>query len=318
MKKALSIVLVSLMILASVSLAACGNKGTEPASSEPASGKTSEQVTEAEEISTNELKLTTIDGTDWKISYPATFVYEETTAFEGGMGQKNETKRGIIEGEFSVYISDGEIYPNAYENVAAMNAQFKSADIYEERTVGGKPAYISQRSDAKMKVVIGYTDTNYICLNFVSESGDYQTLYNSDSFNSIVNSITFLEAAEKAPVASQNGYLTVTPVGAWIEGESKQNNAPTLYNASISSVSWAIFDDSQLSSVDDLKGYILTGYADYSFESKTIGANQYEVLDAGSVVFLVAPTSTGKGVEIELRNVTLDQAQELLETVVIK
>ena len=313
--KKLSAIILACLIIASVILVGCGEGNNNNGSGEPAS---SAAQTEAQSTELVPLSLTTIDGTSWSISYPSNFTYDENGKEEGGMGQKNETKRGIIKGDFTIAIFDGEVYPNAYENVAALTAQFKKNDIYEEKTIGGAPSYICQKGDYHLRVIIGYTDTNYICLDFISDGGDYQALYNGDVFKSIIDSITISGAAEKAPVTSDGGYLTVTPVGAWYQGESKANNAPTLYNDSISSVSWVIFDDSQLSTVDKLKEYILVGYSNYSFEETTIGANTYDMLDAGSVVYLVAPTSTGKGLEIELRNVTVEEARELLETVEIK
>lgn len=318
MKKLTAILLVCLMITACAVFAGCGEGENKPASSGENTASSAKQTEAQAAAQLTPLALTTIDGTQWSVSYPSDFTYDPEAKVDGGMGQKNETKRGVIKGDFDIAICDGEVYPNAYENIAALTSQFKKNDIYEERTIGGAPSYICQNGDYMMRVIIGYTDTNYICLNFICDDGGYQGLYNSDTFKSIIDSITIGGAAEKAPVTSDGGYLTVTPVGAWYLGESQYNNAPTLYNDSISSVSWAVFDDSQLSTVDKLKEYILTGYSNYSFEEKTIGSNTYEVLDAGSVVYLVAPTSTGKGLQIELRNVTLDEAMELLETVEIK
>ena len=267
---------------------------------------------------TGELSFTTIDGTQWSISCPPEFSYDENESYQGGMGQKNEKKHGVISGDFKIGICDGELYTNVYEDVAALNAQFKKADIYEERTVGGVNAYISQNKDASMKVVLAYQEPYYICLNFFSETGEYQKLYESEAFQKILDSIAFGGVEEKAALTSDQGYLTVTPVGAWFQGESKYNQAITLYNDSIGPVTFAVFDDSQLSTVEKLKEYTLTGYSSYSFEEKTIGNNTFEVLDAGSVSYLVAPTSSGKGLRIELRNCTLEQAEELLETVEIK
>ena len=267
---------------------------------------------------TGELTFTTINGTQWTISCPPEFVYDEAESYQGGMGQKNEKKHGVLSGDFKIGICDGELYTNVYEDVAALNAQFKKADIYEERTVGGVNAYISQSKDASMKVVLGYEEPYYICLNFFSENGDYQALYESETFQKILDSISFGGAGEAAALTSEQGYLTVTPVGAWYQGESKYNQAITLYNDSIGPVTWAVFDDCQLSTVEKLKENTLFGYPNYSFEEKTIGNYTFEVLDAGSVSFLIAPTSSGKGLKIELRNCTLEQAKELLETVEIK
>lgn len=312
MKKLIALILVCFIAVACVSLAGCGEEDNAPtASGEPAA------QTEAKSAELTPLSLTTINGTAWSISYPSDFTFDGEGKVDGGMGQKNEKKRGVIKGDFTVAIFDGEVYPNAYENVAALTAQFKKNDIYEEKTIGGAPSYICQNGDYHLRVIIGYTDTNYICLDFITDSGDYKALYNSDKFKSMIDSVTISGAVEKTPISSDGGYLTVTPVGAWYLGESKSNNAPTLYNDSIGAVSWAIFDDSQLTTVDKLKEHILAGYSSYSFEEKTIGSNTYEVLDAGKVVYLVAPTSTGKGLEIELRNVTLEEANELLETVEI-
>lgn len=283
-----------------------------------AAATTGAVLAEETQEQTGDLSFTTINGTQWSISCPPEFVYDETETYQGGLGQKNENKRGVISGEFKIGICDGELYTNVYENVAAINEQFKKADIYEERAVGGVNAYISQDKDASMKVVLGYEEPYYVCLNVFSETGDYQALYEGETFHKIIDSIQFGGAEEKGSLTSGPGYLTVTPVGAWNQGESKYNQAITLYNESIGPVTWAVFDDSQLSTTEQLKEYTLAGYSGYSFETKTIGNNTFEVLDAGSVSFLVAPTSSGKGLRIELRNCTLDEAEELLETVEIR
>ena len=283
-----------------------------------AAATTGAVLAEETQEQTGALSFTTINGTQWSISCPPEFVYDEKETYQGGLGQKNENKRGVISGEFKIGICDGELYTNVYENVAAINEQFKKADIYEERAIGGVNAYISQDKDASMKVVLGYEEPYYVCLNVFSETGDYQALYESETFHKIIDSIQFSGAEEKESLTSGPGYLTVTPVGAWNQGESKYNQAITLYNESIGPVTWAVFDDSQLSTPEQLKEYTLAGYSGYSFEPKTIGNNTFEVLDAGSVSFLVAPTSSGKGLRIELRNCTLDEAEELLETVEIR
>ena len=301
MKKKIMTILLAVTIVLSLSVAALAAQSQE---------ESQEQ--------TEELTFTTINGTQWSLSCPPAFTYDEKESYQGGMGQKNEKKQGVLSGDFKIEICDGELYTNVYENVEALNAQFKKGDIYEERTVGGVNAYISQNKDASMKVVLAYQEPYYICLNLFSETGDYQELYESEVFNQILESLSFGGEEDKASLASDKGYLTVTPVGAWYQGESKYNQAITLYNDSIGPVTWVILDDSQLSTVEQLKENTLFGYPSYSFETKTIGGNSFEVLDAGSVLFLIAPTSSGKGLKIELRNCTLEQAEGLLETVEIK
>ena len=57
---------------------------------------------------TGELSFTTIDGTQWSISCPPEFSYDENESYQGGMGQKNEKKHGVISGDFKIGICDGE------------------------------------------------------------------------------------------------------------------------------------------------------------------------------------------------------------------
>lgn len=282
----------------------------------PAYGSTGTEETAITDQQTQE--LTTIDGTTWSFSCPSSFTYEEGASYEGGLGQKNETKRGVLQGDYQIGICDGEIYSNVYENVEALNAQFKKSTIYEEREIDGRAAYISQNNDSSMKVIIAYTDTNYICLNIISDGGGYQAIYESEPFLDFLDSIAFQSDVEKDALTTDNGYLSVTPVGGWYEGEPEGSYQILLRNDSIGPVSTVSFGDNQVAAADQLKEYVLFGFSDYSFETKTIGDNTFEVLDAGDVAYLIADSSTGKGIEIRLWNVKLEDAMELLETVEIK
>lgn len=316
MKKAIAILLGAAMMLSAAALAGCGGNDTSSSA-----GSGAEEATTEAAASVETLTIDNHAGTVMSLDYPAEFTYNADYIADNPLGQNLETRCGALEGDYTIAFCFSSIYTNAYENIEAYFKQFKSNPIYDELDLDGHKTYVRQSGESHLALLIAYSDTEMIILD-VSKDGaateDYKTFYEGDAFQAMLKSVRFEGGAAAASITTEEGYLTVTPTSGWYQTDAKTAKSVTLANDKISSVTYVNIEDLQLSPVDKLKEYILTGYSDYAFETQTIGSNSFEVLDAGSVVYLVAETSTGKGVQIELRNCTVDDARELLETIEIK
>lgn len=322
----------SAMLVSAAALSGCtggsDQGGSSDTSSNASSSDLSSDSSSESAAATNTLTLDNHDGIVMTMEYPDTLTYNpDSVALNENFVMKKMTNFGALEGDYTFAFQTEQLY-DSYADFPSYMKQFKNNAIYEETKVGDYDAYIKQNADYAIHLYIVYGETEYIEGVLQLENGtadDYKAIYDGE-FKTMFNSIKFDGASQSGAsdaggtFTTDNGYVTVTAENGWYKGESKQNNALTLYNDKIGPVSWVVIDDSQLSTVDKLKENVLVGYKDYEFEPITIGNNDYEILTSGTnkdVSFLVAETSSGKGFEIELRNVTVEEATSLLETIVI-
>ena len=330
MKKLIAIAMAAAMLLTTAALAGCGEDSQGGGSSEAQSSGSSESSSEA--AATKTLTLDNHDGVVMTMEYPDTLTYDpESHKLNEHFGQKTINKFGGLTGDkYTLEFQSEKLYENAYKTFDDYVKQFKSSDIYEETKVGDYTAYIEQGGKAPLHFFIVYNDPEFIDGVLKIENGtteDYKALYEGE-FKTMFDSIKFEgsgsgSGSEDAgeTITTENEFITVTAADGWHKGESKQNNALTLYNEKIGPVSWVVFDDTGYVTVEDQKKYVLAGYSNYEFKPITIGNNNYEILTAGTngdVSFLVAERSDSFSILIELRNVTVEQATPLLETVVIE
>lgn len=332
MNKLFAILMASAMLVSAAALSGCTGGSDQGSSSDVSSNASSDASSDSSSESAAATKTLTLDNHDGVVmtmEYPESLTYNpDSVALNENFVMKKMTNFGALEGDYTFAFQTEQLY-DSYADFPSYMKQFKNNAIYEETKVGDYDAYIKQNADYEIHLYIVYGETEYIEGVLQIENGtadDYKAMYEGE-FKTMFDSIKFDGAPQggssdtSGTFTTDNGYVTVTAENGWYKGESKQNNALTIYNDKIGPVSWVVIDDSQLSTVDKLKEYVLVGYKDYEFEPITIGSNSYEILTSGSkkdVSFLVAETSSGKGFEIELRNVTVEEATPLLETIVIK
>ena len=308
MKKIFSLVLVLTLVCSALMLTACGNSGGE--------------TTKSSEIKLKTLTLDDHTGNVITLEYPDTFKFDKDLTTGEYFGQNISTKCGTLVGKsYEIGFAFGSLYENAYSDFDSYTEQFKSHNIYEKVEVDGHSTYIVQGGDYYLQTLVELGKTDYFCMEVRQDNGtaaSYKKIYDSKEYKNIFKSVKFGEADEAETVSSENGYISATPTTGWYEGEAKVNDSFTLYNDKISAVTWVTFTDAQLTTVEKQKEYILAGYKGHKFEEKTIGDNTYQLLEMDDLSYLVAESSTGKAVEIEVRNCTLDDAMELLKTVKIK
>lgn len=310
MKRLFAILLAITVVLSFVTLTSCGEPEKDIKSSA------------SKVIKSKSLTCDDHMGNAITVRYPVTFKYDKKKNKGEYFGQNVITKCGTLVGkDYDIRFAYGELYEKAYKNFDEYVKQFKNNDIYEEKELDGHKSYIRQDGDYYIQVLVTLDETEYFCIEVEKENGknkDYQAIYKSKVFQKLLNSLRFGKAEDQGPQTTEKGHLSFTPTTGWHKGDAQYDDSVTVYNDKISPVTYVAFIDNQLNTVEAQMEYILEGYEDYEFRQEVIGKNTYNILEADDSSFLVAESSTGKAIEIEVRNCTLDDANELLETVKIK
>lgn len=312
MKRLFAILLAVIIVMSLVALPSCGE-----------SAKDSKRSSSSKSVV--KVKTLTLDdhaGYVIGIKYPGTFKFDKNKTSGEYFGQKVQTKCGTLIGkDYDIGFAFGQLYEKAYKNFDEYVKQFKNNDIYEEMFLDGHQTYVRQEGDYYIQVLVCLSDTDYFCIEVEKENGkskEYKAIFKSKEFQKLLHSVKFGEAAAEEPLTTEKGYLRFTPTTGWHKGEAQYNESVTVYNDKISPVTYVAFIDAQLNTVEAQMDYILTGYKGNEFKEEKIGKNTYQVLEMDGLSYLVAESSTGKAIEIEVRNCTLDDANDLLETVEIK
>lgn len=315
MKKWLSIILTLGM---SLSLCACGGGGDEggelPA---PEDGGTTTAP------SWQTLTLDDADSTTFTMEYPEEFTFNPDNMSHSFLHQDN-TKCGALEGpDYSIGIAFCSINTDAYDDVPDYASQFDLNPLFVEQEIAGTTSYIRQTADIYMSVIIPTSATEMVILdvqmNEGGETADYQALLDGDVIPAMLASIEIsAEAVETDPVTSELGYVTVTPADGWYVTEPRTTRSVTLTNDDFGTC-WIDIVDDQLQNMTDRKDIAQLTLKDAVYEEITIGAVTYQMLqnEDGTLTELLAETSTGKAFQIEVRNVTLDDAMTVLESIVV-
>lgn len=127
------------------------------------------------------------------------------------------------------------------------------------------------------------------------------------------------EAPAEVELSTPKGYLTITARDGWVEGEALANDRLVLENPDLGVVVTITIDDFQLvSDIEQEKSIIASGYEAKEFTEYTIGDNTFERLQVSDTLnYLVTTCSTGKVIQLEIRNCALEDAESVLETIVI-
>ena len=127
------------------------------------------------------------------------------------------------------------------------------------------------------------------------------------------------EAPAEVELSTPKGYLTITARDGWVEGEALGNDRLVLENPDLGVVVTITIDDFQLvSDIEQEKSIISSGYEAKEFTEYTIGDNTFERLQVSDTLnYLVTTCSTGKVIQLEIRNCALEDAESVLETIVI-
>ena len=128
-----------------------------------------------------------------------------------------------------------------------------------------------------------------------------------------------VEAPAEVELSTPKGYLTITARDGWVEGEALGNDRLVLENPDLGVVVTITIEDFQLvSDIEQEKSIISSGYEAKEFTEYTIGNNTFERLQVSDTLnYLVTTCSTGKVIQLEVRNCALEDAESVLETIVI-
>lgn len=119
------------------------------------------------------------------------------------------------------------------------------------------------------------------------------------------------------PVTSSKGNVTVTAKGDW---EYKGLYSPTMMeftNKTIAAASIYISDEEDME-YEVQKKSVTYAYPDKAFEELKIGDITYECLKTDAVAHVLAPTSNGYAIYVQVRGCTIEDATALLEALEIK
>ena len=239
------------------------------------------------------------------------------------LGQEVTSKGALLTGEdFEVNIAFARIYTTAFDTLTEYAGQFKSNPIYEEKEISGKPAWIRQSMDAGLSVIIGYSDVDFVGLEFKlpgeAKTEDYEKFYKGDVFKYMVDSIKLEEGAiEGDPVKSD--HMTIIPSKGWYEYKSRYTFC--LKNDGIGG--WVVMEFKELDRTASEHIEFQKAQWEVSTESEpvTIGNNKFQVLNLdpeNERTELVAETSDGLCVSVEILGCTVEEATPGLESLVIK
>lgn len=255
------------------------------------------------------------------IEYPKGMEVEEGNL--DFLGQIVTSRGSLLTGEdFEVDIAFAKIYTNVNSTVKEYVEQFKSNPIYEEKEISGKPAWIRQDMQSSLAVIIEYSDTEFVGVEFSlpgeAETEEYKKFYKSDVFKYMIDSIQLKEGAiEGDPLESE--HMSIVPSQGWYEYESSYSFC--LKNDAIGG--WVVMEFKELNKT--ASEYIQFQKGQYkdskSSDPITIGNNEFQVLildEENERTELVADTSDGSAVSVEILGCTVEEATPGLESLVIK
>ena len=239
------------------------------------------------------------------------------------LGQEVTSRGALLTGEdFEMNIAFARIYTTAFNTVTEYAGQFKSNPIYEEKEISGKPAWIRQSMDAGLFVIIGYSDVDFVGLEFTlpgeAKTEDYEKFYKGDVFKYMVDSIKLEEGAiEGDPIESE--HMSIIPSKGWYEYESSYTFC--LKNDGIGG--WVVMEFRDLGrTASEHIGFQKAQWKDATeSDPVTIGNNEFQVLNLepeNERTELIAETSDGLCVSIEISGCTVEEAAPGLESLVIK
>ncbi len=260
------------------------------------------------------------------LEYPDSFTYDEDY-YESMMSTRMVKKCGKLTGDdFSVcmaYVQSS--YTGTFDEW--MN-QFKKG-IYEEPDKDGHKTIIFQnyvKEGLFFAVPYNTEEKTMFLMSFMlpgegHTSEDYQALYESEAVQSILASIKVDSTAVEAETIA-NEYYEITEAGGWTVSE-RPNGGNLVAKFKKPQLDPAAFVEIYftLSDAERSRGYVMNGFPEGEEGEITIGDNTYWMLTngEGGFIFLHKQCSSGEnGVLITIGNCTVEDATELLETVVVK
>ena len=321
MKKLLAI----LMIIATIlSFAACGSKEKPETTTQG-----NETTTEAPVIEGKELTVENGKGGKVTVTYPADFTFNKDNTEGNFLAQTEITKCGTLERKdvnigFAFAISSA-----AYDSVHEyLRKCFSKNTIFEEGKAGEFKTYIRQNITSAMQIIVCLNDFEFCMIEFKLPDGatkdNYAELYAGDMFKNILNSIKVEvgtgedEGIAGDPITSEKGYVTVTPCGGFVYDEAESTGNITLKNSSLGATAAIYVYDKQDMELEPQKKYFSYAYPNKEFTQLTVGENTFEsIVSNTGITNLVAVTSSGYAMYIQLWNCSVEDAMSVLETVEI-
>ncbi len=322
MKKYFKIVALLLSVAMVLTLAACGSKTDGDNMENPDASVESTDVA----VALKDLSLTNDNDATVTLQYPDGFTYTEEDQGNSFLHQTIHKKCGALKAtDYFIAFAFGEINATTYDDVYDYFKQFDYDPLYEEKEINGTPAYVRQKADKAITMVMPVSQTKFFMIQIEQNdhSGseeEYASLYATEDVKTVLESIKLTASkVENKAMKTPKGYVTITPCDGWVDGGETTNDAILLENPEIGNAVTVKIDDLQLSSdMEQNKSIVSSGYEVKEFTELTIGANKYQHLSVSDTLnYLLIATSTGKIAEIEVRNCTLEEANSVLETIVI-
>lgn len=322
MKKHFKIVALLLSIAMVLTLAACGSKTDGENMENP---DASVESTDAA-VALKDLSLTNDNDATVTLQYPDSFTYTEEDQGNSFLYQTIHKKCGALKAaDYYIAFAFGEINTSAYDDVHDYFSQFDLDPLYEELKINGTDAYVRQKFDTAITMVMPVNQTKFFMVQIEQNDGsgseeEYAALYATEEVKAVLQSIKLTtQKIENAAMKTPKGYVKITPCDGWVDGGETTNDAILLKNPEIGTAVTINIEDLQLSSdMEQCKSIVSSGYDVKEFVELKIGENTYQHLAVSDTLnYLLIATSTGNIAEIEVRNCTLEQANSVLETIVI-
>lgn len=277
-------------------------------------------------VALKDLTLTNDNDATVTLQYPESFTYTEEDQGNSFLHQEIHKKCGALKAaDYYIAFAFGEINTSAYDDVHDYFSQFDLDPLYEELKINGTDAYVRQKFDKAITMVMPVSQTKFFMVQIEQNDGsgseeEYAALYATEEVKAVLQSIKLTtQKIENVAMKTPKGYVKITPCDGWVDGGETTNDAILLKNPEIGTVVTIKIEDLQLSSdMEQNKSIVSSGYDVKEFAELKIGENTYQHLAVSDTLnYLLIATSTGKIAEIEVRNCTLEQANSVLETIVI-
>ena len=163
---------------------------------------------------------------------------------------------------------------------------------------------------------------------YYTYDGDYFTIEGEDVYYEYIRAEETAEApAEEEEdfvgetVSTKEGYVSITLQKGWyVDEETDHGYTLVLYHEDLGPAKWVKISDPQLTTFEKELEYTQLSMASAEYQEVTFGENTYQMLYSdtyGPQAYMVAKTSTGKAIVIEVRSVPLEDVMAMLESIEI-
>ncbi|MBQ9968676.1 MAG: DUF5067 domain-containing protein [Oscillospiraceae bacterium] len=221
----------------------------------------------------------------------------------------------------ATYLMEGDKTASYEELVESGMAENTYVDLYEDGT--GIFCFNGYEYDIIYDAENFYIEDD---VYYYTYDGEYFTIEGEDVYYEYIR----YEEPEEEPeeedfvgetVTTKEGYVSITLQKGWyVDEETDHGYTLVLYHEDLGPAKWVKISDPQLTTLEKELEYTQLSMASAEYQEVTFGDNTYQMLYSdtyGPQAYMVAETSTGKAIVIEVRSVPLEDVMDMLESIVI-